>query len=522
MKIYWLNPPLSIRTIYADLGWMNFNTACSQYEWIWPIIDWAAYHTVDDVVDHIVENRPDIICTSSYTWNHILIGLVCSKVKELLPNVIIIQGGPQQSTTLLDECPYIDYLCFTTGSGEEFLKAALPQIETHGKIVEPEKVPWIITRTYSAPTPKVRYDYPNVSSLEHNLPYLFAIAAKAKERKVRSGIQYETSRGCPYECTFCEWGSGGTGTKIGQQTMEIISKDLDIIGLVGIDDLEIIDANFGILHRDADIVKEVKRVKDTYGFPKGMMLYGLAKVKVSKKERVLDLMFEYGLAEHYFMAIQTVSDEALVNVKRTNVTVEENITLAKKYKEKYGASIKAELILGLPGSTIDNFYEEMDIIQETDGWDWPRAPFLILPATEAATPFYQRLHKLKVVTTGVTENEEQDVTYISSSVIGKYRSTHKMVVGSYSFSTDEWKEMFVMNKAQKVIGPMLSPTQKASIELRKYFKAIQQQEWYKEIDVELDKIINNERQTLDFMLFNNKTIEEYVHEHIDEIKRMVD
>ena len=520
MKIYWLNPPLSIRTIYADLGWMNFSTACSQYEWIWPIIDWAEYHNVDDVVEHVLENNPDVICTSSYTWNHVLIDLVCSKVKEVNPNVIIIQGGPQQSSLTLKECPFVDYLCYTTGYGEEFLKAALPQLEQHGKIIEPDKVPWIVTREYSAPTPKVKYEYPSVSSLEHNLPYLFEVVSKAKARNVRSGIQYETTRGCPYECTYCEWGAGGTGAKVSQQSMDIISKDIDIIGLVGIKDLEIIDANFGILNRDADVVMEIVNTRERYGFPQTMMLYGLAKVKVEKKERVLDLMFKHGLAEHYFMSLQTVSDEALDNVKRTNITIEENIALAKKYRDLYGASIKAELILGLPGSTIDDFYAEMDIIQETNGWDWPRAPFLILPATEAATPFYQRLHKLKVVTAGVTENEEQDVTYISSSVIGKYRSTQQMVVGSYSFTPTEWKEMFVMNKAQKVLGPLLTSEQQASVELRKYFKIIEQQEWYKEIDVELDKIINNERQTLDFMLFNNKTIEDYVNEHIEEIKCM--
>jgi hypothetical protein len=40
MKIYWLNPPITSRELFTDIGWMNFRHYCQDYEWIMPIIDW--------------------------------------------------------------------------------------------------------------------------------------------------------------------------------------------------------------------------------------------------------------------------------------------------------------------------------------------------------------------------------------------------------------------------------------------------------------------------------------------------
>ena len=124
MNIYWLNPPLSTRTLYPDLGWMNFKTVCPEYNWLDPIIEWEDYKTLDSLVEHIANQNPDILCISTYIWNFKLCHLVAKTLKELNPKLVVIKGGPQQgyTNTFFDEHPYIDYLCYSTGHGEYFLK----------------------------------------------------------------------------------------------------------------------------------------------------------------------------------------------------------------------------------------------------------------------------------------------------------------------------------------------------------------------------------------------------------------
>ena len=96
MNIYWLNPPLSTRSMYSDLAWMNFNTILPNHNWITPIIDWDEFKNLDDVISHIEKQSVDILMISNYTWNHLLCGKVAQIIKQKYPNIIEISGGPNQ------------------------------------------------------------------------------------------------------------------------------------------------------------------------------------------------------------------------------------------------------------------------------------------------------------------------------------------------------------------------------------------------------------------------------------------
>jgi putative methyltransferase len=521
MRIYWLNPPLSTKIIYPDLGWMSMNTYCKEYEWIQPIINWEEHKSLDDVVEHVLTHNPDVLCVSSYIWNHVLISDVCKEIKSIRPDIIIIRGGPQLEKQL--DFSWYDYVCDAVGYGEQFLEAALKQIKNNGVITKPEEVPWLIDKDRKFLHPKVKYKYPNESVFEHNIAYVAECFAVAKSRNVRFGAQYETTRGCPYSCTYCEWGAGGTSAKVSEKQLDIILKDIELLAMLGVRDFEIIDANFGIMQRDVDIVNFLGEMKKKYGAPDLFMLYGLAKVRVDKKERILDAIFENGLMHTYFMSLQSSSPVALENVKRKDISIEDNIRLAKKYRDKYGITVKVELILGLPGSTIDDFYYEMDLIQQTGGWDWPRAPFSILPQTEAADKLYQALHKIKTARVGISENEEQDITYVSyNTVLTGYKSYQDIVISSSSYTVEEWKEMFFMNKAQKVIGPMIPENLKASEVMRWLFTQICKREWYTMFEDDMNRIVSSNKQEDDFMIVNGKAVEDHMKEHVDEIRTLVD
>lgn len=520
MRIYWLNPPLSTKVIYPDLGWMNMNTACKEHEWIQPIINWSEYTSIDSVVQHIISNDPKVLCVSSYTWNHILISDICKEVKKLLPEIIIIRGGPQLEKYLTFD--WYDYVCDATGHGEEFVVQAFKQISEFGHITNNSDVPWLIAKDFWHNTNKGKFVYPLESVFEHNMPYVLECISVAKLKKIKSGVQYETTRGCPYSCTYCEWGAGGTSAKLSEKPLDIILRDIEMLSMFGVRDFEFIDANFGILKRDVPIVNHIGEMKRKYGFPESVMMYGLVKGKVEKKEQLLEAMFDNNLMSYYFMSIQSISATALNNVKRTDISVAENIKLAENFRAKYNIPVKVELILGLPGSTIDDFYAEMDLIQITEGWDWPRAPLAILPQTEVADKLYQALHKIKSVRVGISENEEQDITYISNeSVLAQYKSYQDIVISTYSYTSDEWKEMFFMNKAQKVIGPLIPKDKKASIVMREVFQQIKTKSWYNMFEEDLNRIVAGNKQHEDFMVVHGKTVEEWMKDYGEEIKFMV-
>jgi len=518
MNIYWLNPPPRTAVFVADLAWMNFNTYCKDYNWIQPIIDWEVYDEVSQVVEHIIENNTDILCLSTYNWNHLLCHEITKEVKKIKPEIITIQGGPQQGydESFFEKHPYIDHLCYATGHGEEFLEEALAQIKKYKNILFPMNVPYLINRNYYTNKTKGKFEYRNESSLANNINYLNEIIIQAKNSNKPSIMPFELSRGCPYSCVYCEWG-GGTGTKVSCKKWDVIKQDIDIVSYLQFDDVEIVDANFGIIKQDIDALNYMIEQRRLTGYPKSVMAYGLAKVKREKKEQILDAMFKDGLANTYSMSLQSPDIEVLTNAKRTDISIEDQLYLAKKYIKEYNAKIKVEIIMGLPGSTLDTFYEEMDLFQECNTWYNARNVFSLLPNTEAYTKEYREKFNIKSAIVGAAENEEEIYYDLARGVISKFKSSMEIVVGSNTFTTDEWKEMFFMNKAQRILGPHVKPHQKASVELRKAFNIIKTKSWYTKIDKWLTMIVNSELPTTDVNLINGVYIEKIVEDHISEL-----
>lgn len=497
MRIYWLNPPVSTRAIVADTAWINFSHFCQEHEWIEPIIDWSVYKTIEDVGQHILENKPDVICLSTYVWNELLCLEIAKYIKQKNKDIIIIRGGPQQTSQ-----ENIDYNCHPIGNGELYLKEALDQLQTTGKC----DVQSIV---------KQRYNFPEESSFEYNITYLSNIVGMAKQLNKTSVVNFETTRGCPYSCTYCEWG-GGIGTKISQKPIDVVMKEIDIVSVLGFTNLDIVDANFGILTRDESIIQRIADNKKIYGFPKLLLIYGMAKTSVPKREKILDIAFENDLMKSYSMSIQTLSDEALKNVKRTDIPIEDNIRMANKYHKKYGIFAMVEIILGLPGSTLKTFYDEMDLPRKTGGWDWGRSVLTVLPATELADPFYQKLHKIKTVKVGVTENDDIDIPLVSNCVLDKYKSLQEIVVQTYSYTKEEWKEMFFMAQAQKTLGPTLKETDIASVKMKEFYEDFKKYDWFKRIKAEIDLMVDGKRTDKDFLLYDGLRIEDWVKkEYID-------
>lgn len=521
MKIYWLNPTHGNRSMLVDLAYMNFNTACKEHDWIKPIIDWEKYHTAEQVVDEILSHDIDVLCFSTYVWSHWLCHVVVEQIKEKRPDIITIMGGPHQgyNDKFFDKYPHVDYACYATGHGELFLKAILPQLSEHRKVVDAESIPYLISRNYVDNPKKLVYEWEE-SSLENNLEYITEVVLTARQNNKSVMFDYETTRGCPYACTFCEWG-GGTSSKISKKPIDMIMKEIEIISFAGIDDLGIIDANFGILERDAEILTAIGELKNQNNYPKDIYLYGLAKTKVEKKKKVLDVLFKYKMTDQYSLPIQAYDVEVLKNVKRPDIPFDENIALAKYIADTYNVSSRIELILGLPGYTLETFYKEMDLLNIGEYFSI-RNIFSLLPDSEASSSFYRTLYKIKTAYMGSMDNEENPDKHITDNVLSKYRSPSEVVISAKGFTESDWKEMFYMNRASTVLREFVPADMSLEQGLRDLFNRIKETTWYKEIDSHLDKAIAGELWNKDVTVLNDKLLEEITRENVYSFESMVD
>jgi len=484
MRIYWLNPSISFKAIYADTAWMELSSTCPNEYWIQPIINWDGYHTIEQLIDEILSHSPNMLCVSSYVWNEKLCSDVLEKIKTSNPSIITVRGGQKQTNN-----NFIDYSCNPLSPGEPFI------VELINKLTN---------SSYPIPTKQ----FPEESSLVKNASYISEVASIGKMKNIPSVVMLETTRGCPYACTYCEWG-GGIGTKITQKPLQNVYDEIDLCSILKIKEIDIADANFGILPRDVDIIQKIVDNKNMFGYPKSTMLYGIAKTRLDKKEKILEIVIEGGLMDHFIVPIQGITQEVMNNIKRTDVPLQDTLNLAMKLRKKWNVEPIFELILGLPGSTLLDFYNEMDLVEYSGTWNWYRYPFSLLPATEAATSFYRTLHKIKTALMISPETDDAADSNGSYNLIASYRSAQEIVVSTYSFTKEEWKEMFFMNWAQRVLGPNLSKDRKASEQMKEIYSEISKTRWFAKIKEQLDLLVEGKKET-DYLDYDGLLIEDWV------------
>jgi len=433
-----------------------------QWEWIPPVPDYTGW-TVDEIVKEAIQHDADVYAFNSYMWSWNIIKTVAKAVRQAKPNAVLVLGGPHQGTTWTDpilwfkKYPYFDATCTPTEYGEWFIQDLLDSI------IE-DNLNWNNVRnSYHrkglGPIANKRDFVFPTNVLGSNIDVALEYAAVSRKLGRPLTVLFETNRGCPYGCTYCEWG-GGINTKVVINPIENIKDDLSYFPLLGVKSVFITDANFGILKRDEEIAELFCTLKDTLH---DIYISGLAKTSNDKRRKVLEPLMAAGLVVSYQMSIQTVNPEVLKNIDRTDISVEENVELAKELIEKYDISVNVELITGLPGYKLEDFYDEIDVVYQVFNkyGGVTRAPLFILPDSPAANPEYIKKHGLHLVPIGMEgEGGEQESTqgkdYIAiydNDLVSEHITY--IPVAAKSYSVRDWKEIFFMTDMDMLFNNQL-------------------------------------------------------------------
>lgn len=311
---------------------------------------------IQEAVDRLKDCN--IVGFSTYIWNKNYNNLLASELKKVNPDIITIFGGPEPPITDPDiflKLPHID-ICVKL-EGEITFKNILIEflkdknftnvegilINENGKVID----------TGDGKRIKELDTIPS--------PYLEGIFDKlmAQHPEITWNVTIESNRGCPYACTFCDWGSL-TYNKIKHFNIERVFSELEWTGKNGCDFLSLTDANFGMFPRDSDIADKLIEVQKKYSYPKN---YTVSWAKNQKKEIVnivKKLINEGGSKLGLNLSVQTMNDDVLGIIKRKNLETHKIEDIFKLCEEN-NVPLHTEMILGLPGETVnswkENFYK---------------------------------------------------------------------------------------------------------------------------------------------------------------------
>jgi hypothetical protein len=296
-----------------------------------------------------------------------------------------------------------------------------------------------------------KWEFLEFSLYREHFTLLRDMCSYADTHNLEKFIVLETTRGCPYKCAYCEWG-GGIGTKVIKKSMEIVKQDIQAIRYAGYVDVYSTDANFGIFEsRDREILLFASKT--------GIKLTDISVVKaknLSRRKRIVDTFYDAGLNWDLHIPIQSISDTAMKVANRVDMSLADKIELGKYIKQMaddHGYTRPGvEMIMGMPGSTISDFYAEYELLMDFDALDDHRHVYMVLPDSEASNDEYVSQHGLVLVDV-YSDNVDEDAIVNRGSLFKNRRSYFKTIVQSFSFTRDQMCEMFFMNYAAPILIP---------------------------------------------------------------------
>lgn len=176
--------------IHKNLALRWIYTTCPRKEDV-IVKEYTIKDTVEKMEEDILAMEVDVVCFSCYIWNIQHIRTLIQNLKAKRPNIHIVVGGPEvsyESYELLDEG--VDAI--SIGEGEQSIWEYIAMLES-----TPKEIAGMYTKAF----PNKTYRKTALSYLEQfENPYFLSFDVKDLEHRY---FYFETSRGCPYGCTYC-------------------------------------------------------------------------------------------------------------------------------------------------------------------------------------------------------------------------------------------------------------------------------------------------------------------------------
>lgn len=340
--------PYSVGVLWAYVNQFDsINTRYQLEDLIW------RRDNIEDTANKLA--RCDIVGFSTYVWNKNYNYALARRVKELNPNCILFFGGPEMPITKKDifkKLPFIDVVI--KSEGEIILRQLLDAISNNTSWFD---IKGLLVNRDGIPVDTGNGD--RISNLEDlPSPYLTGVFDKimSEVNDVEWNATVETNRGCPYACTFCDWGSL-TYNKVKKFNLQKVFDELEWIGKNNCGFVTITDANFGMfVERDNAIADKLIEVQEKYGCPNS---FSMSWAKDQKPE-VFDIVFKLiknpKFNQGLTVSVQSMDLDVLENIKRKNLS-QHKIENIFALCDKNNVPVYTEIILGLPGETVTSWRE---------------------------------------------------------------------------------------------------------------------------------------------------------------------
>jgi len=361
MKLLWLD--INCSYAHASLALPALHVQCGGTEVDWEVVSATLSTPIGSLIEQIAGHRPDIIAGTAWLFTHEYLLNVVARVKAVLPECIIILGGPE-----------------FLGENEAFLRRNTEVdavFRGEGELIFPE---WLKT----AGNPSVWSSIEGLCFLDNDGVYQdggltrvmdFAALNPPEESRFfrwdKPFVQLETTRGCFSSCAFCV---SGAEKPVRTIPLKTVRKRIENIYAHGIREIRLLDRTFnGDTRRAMELIELFREFPD--------MRFHLEMHPALLPTELRELLV--GLPNnllHLEAGIQSLREPVLKACKRAG-RLEDALDGLRFLCGLENMETHADLIVGLPLYTLNQIFEDIRTLASFGAGEIQLELLKVLPGT---------------------------------------------------------------------------------------------------------------------------------------------
>lgn len=330
---------VNAKYIHSNLAVYSLRAFAEVYKEEITIAEYTINQNVDDILMDLYKKRPDVLCFSCYIWNLTYVETLVREIAKLFPNLPIWLGGPEvsyDSREVLQRLPEIKGVMM--GEGEETFTELAAYY--HGEAKTLAQIKGITYREKSGEV--VANPWREVLDLSR-VPFVY----EDMEDFAHKIIYYESSRGCPFSCSYC---LSSVDKQLRFRNLQLVKRELQFFIDQKVPQVKFVDRTFNCNHKHA---MEIWRFLIEHDKGITNFHFEVASDLLNEEELELIRQMRPGLIQ-LEIGVQSTNECTLKEIKRT-MDFEGVRRVVKRINEGGNVHQHLDLIAGLPYEGIERF-----------------------------------------------------------------------------------------------------------------------------------------------------------------------
>lgn len=225
---------VNAKYIHSNLAVYSLRAYAEEFSGQIGLAEFTINQRMEYILQEIYKRKPDVLCFSCYIWNISLVEEVAEEFHKLRPDVPIWVGGPEVSYEVQDFLEHHPYITgVMTGEGEKIFSNLCRYYLAGKKAPGLTDIPGIAYRTSSG----IMVNEPETVLDMSTIPFAYRDMGDFRHKI----IYYETSRGCPFRCSYC---LSSVEKKLRFRDMELVKRELEFFIEQEVPQVKFVDRTF--------------------------------------------------------------------------------------------------------------------------------------------------------------------------------------------------------------------------------------------------------------------------------------